>query len=67
MKHIRWYSLNEKYYKVLSISICQYTFRILLKKVNKKWKINFSNLKLKNIDIIALYYEVGILKYKDND
>lgn len=67
MKHFNYYLINEKYYKVLSIRIFQHTFRILIKRLNQKWTFDFNHMKLEQLNIIPLYYEVGFIKYKNEN
>ena len=66
MANFSWYIINEKYYKVCSFRIHKHSYRIVVKKIKKKWQVEFGHLKLEYLDIVPLYYEVGLLKYQDS-
>jgi len=63
MKYFSYYRIKSKKYNVWSIRFFSHCCRLRTEKVNNKWRYNIQYLKLYELDLIPLYYEVGLLKY----
>lgn len=64
MKVFNFYKIKSPGYKVWCLKFYKHTFHFSMLKVKRKWKLKITHIRLDDLDIIPLYYEVGFLKYK---
>jgi len=66
MRYFDYYHITSQFYYVWCVRIFSHSFRLRLDKSNKKWRLTFKHYKLCNLDLLPLYYEVGLIKYQNN-